>query len=105
LVLLYLFHRVMDPAPIPALGAVASGLLAFTLRANWRWLGWGALFGLLAGAGVHVYSHVVERRVESVSQVSMHVAANAALGLVVAMAVFGIVVIVDRLMFPRLGGR
>ena len=100
LVLLYAFHRIMDPAPLPALGAVASGLLACALRANWRWLVGGTLLGLMAGAGVHAYSHFVEGRVESVSQVFRHVAADAGIGLVPAIGVLGIIVTVDRLISP-----
>jgi len=104
LVLLYAFHRMMAPAPIPALGAVASGLLACALRANWRWLACGTLLGLLAGAGVHASSHFVEGRVESVSQVFRHVAADAGIALVPAIVVLGIMVTVDSLLFPRRSG-
>lgn len=99
--LLYLFHLAMDPAPIPALGAVASGLLAFAFRANWRWVACGTLPGLFAGAGVHAYSHFVEGRVESISELFMHVTANAFVGFIVAIFVLGIVVKLDSLMFPR----
>jgi hypothetical protein len=105
LVLLSLFHLVMEPAPIPSLSAVTSGLLACAFRANWRWLGCSILLGLLAGACVHAYSHFAEGRAESVSQMCRHVGADAALGLAGAIVVLGIVLIVDRLLFPDKGGR
>lgn len=95
----------MEPAPIPSLGAVASGLLACAFRANWRWLICGTSLGLLAGACAHAYSHFAEGRAASVSQVSRHVAADAAIGLVVAIVVLGIIVTVDSLTFPGRCGR
>ena len=90
LVLLFLAHLILEPAPIPALGAVAGGLVACAFRANRGWLIGGTFLGLLAGACAHACSHFVEGRVESISQLSTHVAADAANGLGVAIVVLGI---------------
>ena len=99
-VLLVLAHLILKPAPIPALGAVAGGLVACAFLANRAWLLAGTGLGLLAGACVHAYSHFVEDRIESASQLSTHIGADAVKGLGVAIVVLGILLIFDRLLFP-----
>lgn len=103
LLLLFLAHLILNPAPIPALGAIASGLLACAFRASWRWLTGGTFLGLLVGVCAHAYSHLVEDRAESVSQLSTHLATDAVTGLSVAIVVLGIILIFDGLLFRRQG--
>jgi hypothetical protein len=99
-ILLYGVHRLMNPAPITALGAMAGGLLALVFRPNWRWLGLGGLLGLLAGAVAHACSHIVEGRVASSASLFAHVVTDAPVGLLAAAAILAIIDVVDRLAFP-----
>jgi hypothetical protein len=94
-VMLVIANRILNPAPIPAMGMIAGGLLAFYIRDRLRWLAIGAVAGWALGISVHTYSHFAERRVSSGSDLVAHVGVNAALGFVVGAVVLGIVMCLE----------
>ncbi len=84
-VLLWIGHRLMNPLPIPAATTALGGLLALWLsrgRVN-RWLVGGALAGGLAGAALHLFSHVSEGRMHPDEGLIGHVAGDALVGLLI----------------------
>lgn len=89
-VMLVIANRIVNPAPIPAVGMIAGGLLAFYVRDRLRWLAIGAGAGWALGISVHTYSHFAEGRVTSGSELVSHVGANAALGFAVGTVALGI---------------
>ncbi len=87
---LYVANAILDPAPLPVLGVVVAGLLAYVLGASRRALLWSVFAGCVIASVVHAYSHASEGRVESVAAVAGHVLAEAALGLLVGAALLWI---------------
>ncbi len=87
---LYLAHRLMQPAPISALGAYAAGavvLLATTLRRlKTGYVALGALAGALPALWVHRGWHVNGHSPEPAGGVWPHVLGEGLLGLAVALA-------------------
>lgn len=73
-------HQLFDPAPLPAAGVVAGGLLALLAGASRRGVFMAAVAGGLVAVAAHLYSHVAEGRVDSLTQVSGHALRDAALG-------------------------
>lgn len=98
-VLFYGFHRLTDPAPIPALTAVVAGLIAIVVRARWPMFLGVIVAGLAIGIGIHARSHIVENRADSLASLAAHVAGDAAIALAGALVILGIVVAVDRGVF------
>jgi hypothetical protein len=94
-VMLVIANRILNPAPIPAVGMIAGGLLAFYVRDRLRWMAMGAVAGWALGISVHTYSHFAEGRVTSGSELVSHVGVNAGLGFVVGAGVLGIVLCLE----------
>lgn len=97
--LFYLFHRLIDPAPIPAVTAVIAGLIAVVVRTRRSLLIGAIIAGLALGIGIHAWSHIVENRVASLPAFAAHLAGDAALALAGALVILGIVAAVDRQFF------
>ena len=96
-------HFVLQPAPVPALGSLAGGLVAYWIVRHKRYsaAAVGAIVGSLVGVGFHFYSHYSEGRIEEPPEgIALHLVKDGLFGLLIA----GLILAVTIWAVGRLAG-
>lgn len=89
--LLWVADAVLQPVPMPVGGAVLFAFIAYwTPHGTMRRCIIGAAIGLAIGAVAHSMSHILEDRVDAVTGMALHVAADAAISAIVATVILAI---------------